>query len=272
MSGSCYVVGVDGSAPADAALAWAVRAARRDGCALALVRVVDPGAAAGIEALDAAEVAGEHFVQAAVERVRATASGFDVTGELLIGAPIRTLANRARPGDTLVVGTHKTGFVSGRLLGSRSVQFALAAPGTVVVVPEADLRFREGVVAGIDRAETASEIARRAACEAVDRGMRLTLVHAMPPGRALEPRGVLETPLAIATDAALEVEGMLEVRSRVSTRPAAEALLDASRGSSLLVVGPGSLGDDRTPLGTTLHEVLLNANAPVLVVRRAPGA
>ena len=41
----------------------------------------------------------------------------------------------------------------------------------------------------------------------------------------------------------------------------------ASRGSALLVVGPGSVGAPHSPLGTTLHAVLLNANALVLVVR-----
>jgi len=267
MTGSSYVVGVDGSAPADAALSWAVRVARRDGAALRLVHVVDPGTVPGIEALDAAEEAGESFVAALCERLRGADPGLAVVGESLTGAPIRTLVRQLEQGATLVVGTHKTGYVSGRLLGSRSVQFALAAPGNVVVVPVADMRFRDGVVAGIDRAETAALVARRAAQEAVERGMRLTLVHAVPPARARSARGASETPLALAADAAREVEGMLELRSRVSTRSPAEALLDASRGSALLVVGPGATGEERPPLGTTLHEVLLNANSPVLVVR-----
>ena len=97
--------------------------------------------------------------------------------------------------------------------------------------------------------------------------MRLTLVHAVPPEVVDTQRANLESPLVLAAEAAREVEGMLEIRSRLSTRVPAEALLDASRGSALLVVGPGSGAETHSPLGTTLHAVLLNANAPVLVVR-----
>ncbi|MGN6273556.1 MAG: universal stress protein [Protaetiibacter sp.] len=263
-----YVVGVDGSAPSEAALAWAVRNARRDGAALELVHVVDPEQGMmGVDLLDAAERAGERLLADAAQRVRAQHPELEVSAELLSGVPTWTLAAHARPEDTLVVGTGKTGYVSGRVLGSRSVQFALAASCTVAVVPEGDPKFREGVVAGIDRPETAAAIARRAAREAVDRGMRLTLIHAVPPEVVDTQRANLESPLVLAADAAREVEGMLEIRSRLSTRVPAEALLDASRGSALLVVGPGSVAETHSPLGTTLHAVLLNANAPVLVVR-----
>jgi nucleotide-binding universal stress UspA family protein len=153
------------------------------------------------------------------------------------------------------------------VLGSRSVQFALAARGSVAVVPDADPRFRDGVVAGIDRAETAALIATRAAREARDRGMRLTLIHSVPPDAVGPRRARVEGPLVIAAEAARTVGDVLEIRSRISTRPPAEALLDASRASALLVVGPGSTAAHRSPLGSTLHAVLLNANAPVLVVR-----
>jgi len=266
-----YVVGVDGSAPSEAALAWAVRNARRDAVALELVHVVDPEQGMmGVDLLDAAERAGERILAEATQRIRAQHPTLAVSAELLSGVPTWTLAAHARPDDTLVVGTGKTGYVSGRVLGSRSVQFALAASGPVAVVPEVDPRFRQGVVAGIDRPETAASIARRAALEAVDRGMRLTLIHAVPPEVAAAQRANLESPLVRAAEAARDVEGMLEIRSRLSTRVPAEALLDASRGSALLVVGPGAVADTHSPLGTTLHAVLLNANAPVLVVRPVP--
>jgi nucleotide-binding universal stress UspA family protein len=265
-----YVVGVDGSAPSEAALAWAVRNARRDGAPLELAHVVDPEQGMmGVDLLDAAERAGERLLAEATQRIRMQHPELDVSAELLSGVPTWTLAAHARPDDTLVVGTGKTGYVSGRVLGSRSVQFALAASGTVAVVPEGDPKFRDGVVAGIDRPETAASIARHAAHEAVDRGMRLTLIHAVPPEVAASQRANLESPLVLAAEAARDVAGMLEIRSRLSTRVPAEALLDASRGSALLVVGPGSVGRTHSPLGTTLHAVLLNANAPVLVVRPA---
>ncbi len=268
MTGSArYVVGVDGSGPAEAALAWAVRHARRDGAPVLLVHVVDPQLRAhGILELDAAEAAGEALLADTARRARAALGGLDVETRLLLDVPVWALADEAGPDDILVVGTGKTGYVSGRVLGSRSVQFALAASGTVAVVPDADPRFREGVVAGVDRPETAALIGRRAAREAVDRGMRLTLVHAASAEAVTALRSSPESPLAIATEAAREVEGLLEIRSRLSARAPAEALLDAARGSALLVLGPSA---ERSPLGTTLHAVLLNANSPVLVVRPA---
>jgi hypothetical protein len=55
------------------------------------------------------------------------------------------------------------------------------------------------------------------------------------------------------------------VRARHSTRNPSAALLDSARSQALLVIGPGSTGVERSPIGTVVHEVLLNANAPVLV-------
>ncbi|TXK19672.1 universal stress protein [Homoserinibacter sp. GY 40078] len=268
MDHSRYLVGVDGSSPAGAALDWAARHARRDGAELELVHVVDPEAGMmGIDLQDEAEEAGERIIREAERIVHDAFPELAVSAELATGVPAWTLAQRAHDGDTIVVGTGKTGYASGRLLGSRSVQFALAAPGSVAVVPEVDLRFREGVVAGIDRAETAALVARRAAEEAKERGTRLTLIHAVPPEAVRGARSRVEGPLVLAAEAARQVADHIEIRSRISTRPAAEALLDASRGAALLVVGPGSTGPARSPIGSTLHGVLINANAPVLVVR-----
>lgn len=263
-----YLVGVDGSVPSGAALDWAARHARRDGGVLELVHVVDPEAGMmGIDLLDEAERAGEQVIAEASHHVRQAFPEVTVTSELLSGVPAWTLAERAAEGDIVVVGTGKTGYVSGRVLGSRSVQFALAAKGSVAVVPDADPRFREGVVAGIDRPETAALIAGRAAREARDRGMRLTLIHAVAPDALSAARSRFDGPLVIAAEAAHAVGDIVEIRSRISTRAPADALLDASRASALLVVGPGSTATHRSPLGSTLHAVLLNANAPVLVVR-----
>lgn len=267
-SAAHYIVGVDGSAPATAATEWAARHARDEGAAVLLVHVIDPesGLMAGGLA-DAAEAEGRALLAAAEARVRESFPDVEVDVEILTGVPAWVLAEHATPLDTLVVGTGKTGYVSGRVLGSRSVQFALAAPGSVAVVPDGDPKFRTGVVAGIDRAETAALIATRAAVEARERNMRLTLVHAVKPEGARGARASTEGPLVLAAEAARAVGDRLEIRSRVSTRPPAEALLDASRGAALLVVGPGATAPHRSPLGSTLHSVLLNANAPVLVVR-----
>lgn len=264
-----YIVGVDGSAPSAAALEWAARHARDDGSPVLLAHVVDreAGLMSSARYGDEAEISGRASLALALHRMREAYPEVAVDSVLLTGVPSWALAAHASPADTLVIGTGKTGYVSGRVLGSRSVQFALAAPCSVAVIPEGDPRLRTGVVAGIDRPETAALIAERAAREARERAMRLTLVHAVKPEGARMARAGDDGPLERAADAARGAGDGLEIRSRVSTRPPADALLDASRGAALLVVGPGSTAAHRSPLGSTLHAVLLNANSPVLVVR-----
>jgi nucleotide-binding universal stress UspA family protein len=258
-----YIVGIDGSAPSDAALAWAIARATRTAAPLVLVHVVDPeegrmGADFRAEAIEI----GRRLLEHARTRLGAETPLLDVHAELLEGSVPWELTRYAHSDDVLVVGTHKTGFSSGRVLGSLSVQVAAASTCTVAVIPSTDVRFRRGVVAGIDREETAGHIVDLAAREAADRGEELTLLHAVRPadGTIADDRP-LQTALAHVHAA---YPGLV-VQARRSTRDAAAALLDAARTKALLVIGPGSTGVDRSPIGTVVHGVLLNANSPVLV-------
>ena len=259
-----YVVGVDGSRPSEAALTWALTRAERDQAPISLIHVAESewgqmGAGYRDEAIEA----GGRFLAARLAKVRAEHPGLDVEGQEIEGGAPWALAQFVAIGDILVVGTHKTGYLNGRVLGSRSVQVAVAAPCTVVVIPEIDLRFRRGIVAGIDRADTAGAIARLAAEEATATGQDLVLVHSAPTARA--STGTPE-PLAKALEAAHSVDPELRVRARTSIRPPAPALLDASRTAKLLVLGPGSLDPMRSPIGSVVHDVLMNTNAPVMIV------
>lgn len=258
-----YIVGIDGSAPSDAALAWATSRARRDAAPLVVVHVVN--AEAGLMGPDfraGATDLGRRLLEATQSRLRAEARALEVHSELLEGSASWELTRFARPDDVLVVGTHKTGFSSGRVLGSLSVQIAAASTCTVAVIPGTDVRFRAGVVAGIDREQTARHIAEIAAREAVARGEELTLVHA---GRAAEDAVIDDAPLQAALTHVRAAYPDLIVRARRSSRAPSAALLDVARTKALLVIGPGSTGVARSPIGTVVHEVLLNANAPVLV-------
>ena len=259
---STYVIGIDGSRPAAAALRWAVQRARNDGAPVLLVHVqeLEEGAEASSWGADLLADTADHLSTAEPE--------LSVSTRLLAGSVPWALASSAHSDDMLVIGTGKTGFLHGRVLGSRSVQIAVAASCTVAVIPDLDLRFRRGVVAGVDRQGTAGEIARSAALEANARGEELLLVQAAPEiGR--RPTASVRSELAIgeAIARAREVFPELVIRSRVAGRPAAEALLDSARDKALLVLGPGSLDPTRPPIGSVLHDVLLNANAPVLISR-----
>jgi nucleotide-binding universal stress UspA family protein len=256
-----YIVGIDGSAPSDAAVAWALRRSLRDLAPLVLVHVVDAEAGRmGADFRREAEERGRQLLVATQSRL--ADEGVETETALLEGSVPWELTRSATPDDILVVGTHKTGFSSGRVLGSLSVQIAAASSCTVAVIPGTDVRFRRGVVAGIDRVETARHIAELAAREAADRGDELTLLHAVHPG----DDGILADPaLQTALAHVRTLHPLLVVQARHSTRSPSAALLDIARAQALLVIGPGSTGIERSPIGTVVHEVLLNANAPVLV-------
>lgn len=260
-----YVVGIDGSTPSDAALKWATERARRDGAPLVLAHVRDPEA--GMMGLDFAREETARATEILHDRLeQLVGSGIEVSMLMLEGPLAWALAEAVTPEDVVVVGTHKIGFLHGRVLGSRSVQVAVTVPTTVAVIPEVDLRFRRGVVVGVDRVETAAATARAAAQEADARGEELVVIQSL---RATDaPRADL--PVGIAAAAAREAFPSLVIRSRVSGRPAAEALLDASRDKALLVLGPGSTGPGRSPIGSVTHDVVLNVNAPVLIARPQP--
>jgi nucleotide-binding universal stress UspA family protein len=257
-----YVVGVDGSTPSAAAVRWARNRALRDGAPLVLVHVRDPEAG----------MMGEDFARDEARRSSELLSGLlselastelEVSAIVLEGPVPAALADFVTAEDVVVIGTHKIGFLHGRVLGSRSVQIAASVPCSVAVIPDVDLRFRRSVVAGVDRSETAAEIARVAAAEADARGEELVIIQADEP--AGRPRH--ELPVTVAVASAREAFPSLVIRSRISARPAAEALLDAARDKGLLVIGPGATGPYRSPIGSVLHDVLLNVNAPVLVTR-----
>lgn len=254
-----YLVGVDGSSAARAALAWAEAHARDAGVDCVVVRVTGDDATAARGDADGGGAAGAD----------AAASPGDTVPEVtLVGAMPEALARYAGECDVLVVGTGKTGFIHGRVFGFRSIQIAATASSTVAVVPDLDVRFRSGVVAGIDRRD-GEQVAAVAAAEAARIRQPLQLLQSRPhdpPGAPVPEPG--SDPLARAMAAAERaVRGgwpWLEVRTRVVSRPPAEALLDAARGATLLVVGPGR---GRAAPGRVLHDVLVNANAPVLIPR-----
>lgn len=257
-----YVVGVDGSSPSDAALKWAVQRAERDGAPIVLAHVRDPEA--GMMGQDFAREE-ESRGTALLSRLMGELVGTDLdVSMLLLDGPVAwALAGAVSAHDIVVIGTHKIGFLHGRVLGSRSVQIASTVPCSVAVIPEVDLRFRRGVVAGIDREQTASSIASAAAAEAHDRGEELVIIQA-----ASGDLRRADLPVSTAVAAARSSFPDLLIRSRVSGRPPAEALLDAARDKALLVLGPGSTEPLRSPIGSVTHDVLLNVNAPVLVARR----
>lgn len=244
-----YIVGLDGTGSAQAALSWATDHASAEGCSLMTVRLDELSQ-------------NEHQERSATVRTHPR-----LTSETIVlhGTIPQALAEFAHDDDLLVIGTGKTGFIHARVFGALGIQIVSAVRCSVAIVPDLDLRFRSSVVAGVHRQETAAMIALAAGIEAAAREEPLQFVMSSIDGVAAPELRASTLDTAAATAKAQWPD--LTVRTRMTTRPAAEALLDASRNAALLVLGPGT---GRTPpyFSEVIHDVLLNINAPVLIVRR----
>lgn len=259
------VVGIDGSGPSRAALRWALRRAIATDVDLVLKHVVDD---------EWGQLGGEYARQETVEGERVLEQALDLSStsdcrvsvELSHGSPAWTLARDARPDDLLVVGTHKTGFLRGRVLGTRSVVVASAAKCDVVVVPEDNLAHRRGVVVGVARSDKARAAIIAGALEAQRLGQELSMIHTA--AEAGEQTGTARAVLAAAAELGRTIAPDVIIHRRVSHRGTTDALLDASRTAVLLVLGDSRTDSDRAGfIGSVTHEVLLNLNSPVMVAR-----
>lgn len=262
------LVGVDDSGPSRAALVWALKRAREDGTEVCLVHVVDDEwGQAGPQVAAAESADGARMLADAMRYARETVPSTTLTEHLVHGSPAWTLAELAAPDDLIVVGTHKTGYLHGRVLGSRSIVVASVAPCTVAVVPDTPMSGRHGVIVGVGPGVAWRAAVTTGALEAQTLGQELSLITALPgytDEAAVEGRAVL----AAASALAIETAPNIEVRSRLSRRQPVEALLDASRSASLLVLGASRRSPERAGfVGSVTHDVLLNINAPVLVAR-----
>ena len=258
------VVGVDGSGPSRAALGWALARAHDVGAPVLLAHVVDDEwglAGPDVSALDADQ--GRLMLDEALSVARDFMPSLELSSRLVHGSPAWELVGLATKDDLLVVGTHKTGYLNGRVLGTRSVVVASVAPCSVVVVPDATAHGRQGILVGVAAGGSSDAAVVAGALEARRLRQDLTLLHAVPAGADDGAAG-----LAAAAALAMATVPGLAVRSRLSRRRPAEALLDASRTAVMLVLGPSR----REPvnagfLGSVTHEVLLNITTTVMVAR-----
>ena len=287
-----YYLGVDASEPSRAAVRWGLRRAVERNAAVELVHVVDDewgqlGHSYAQEAnRRATELLADELTSALVLN-----PALRISTRMLRGGPSWELAALPTPDDLLIIGTHKTGVLHGRVLGSRSVQIASAARSSVAIVPDTPHETRRGVVVGVDRFEGSTSAVACAAWEAQELGQDLLLVHAQPnrtgsaeaqgtpdaQGKA-EDQGSAHTEagdegqrllLAAAEIAAVTAPSVTVRRHSARSLPA-EALLDASHDASLLVLGVSHpRRDGQALIGSVTHDVLMNINVPVLIARHA---
>ncbi|MFK0156098.1 universal stress protein [Streptomyces sp. NPDC090493] len=287
------LAGVDGSEHSLAAAEWAAREAVLRGVPLRLLHAAPPlpDDAVPTAAGETLRRVGERIVQGVIADLGARHPDLRVNGEQSDEAPAQALLSAARDAGLLVVGARGSGGFDGLAVGSVALRVAAAAHCPVVVVPgRRSGAFGNGtrpaggvpqVVVGFDGHRPVDEVADFAFGAARTRGASLRVVQAWAfPAEAVSPRTLFVTEedratwedqeeqrLADALRTRQEKYPEVTVRADVVLLHPAEALLNTSRGTDLLVVGrrtgrPGGAGR----LGPVTHAVLHHAGCPVTVV------
>ncbi|WP_416981323.1 universal stress protein [Streptomyces sp. T028] len=283
---------VDGSEPSLRAADRAAREAASRGVPLRLLHASPPlpGDAVPAVAERRLHEVGEGVLARAVADLGARHPGLRVRSEQTVGPPATAILTAARDAGLVVVGARGSGGFEGLAVGSVALRVAAAAACPVVVVPD---RLFGGfgdrtpaVVAGFDAHRPVDEVADFAFATARTGGAVLRVVQAWAlPAEAVSPRTLFVTEEDRAGWEDQEVlrlsdalRGWREKYPEVSVRPdvvllhPAPALLNASRGADLLVVGRRSTPRRTTPqaaegrLGPVTHAVLHHTGCPVAVV------
>jgi nucleotide-binding universal stress UspA family protein len=290
------VAAIDGSPASRAAAGWAAREAELRELPLKLVKAWEPLPDRLAAATGSGPATLEHWsgrvLRAVAEEITGRHPGLEVTEELVPGRPAEALPEAAAEAELLVLGSRGLGRLGGFLVGSVGQAVVASSRTPVVLVragegaadarPPADLAdgpAARHVVLGIDTERPGDAVTSFAFEEAARRGAALHVVQswALPP----------YTVHAVATSADLyeqytsEMAALLtgtlapwrekfptvEVVEVSRTGGAADHLLDASAGASLVVVGRrirrGVLG---VHIGPVTHAVLHHAAVPVAVV------
>ena len=278
------LVGVDGSEPSLQAVEWAATDAATRGVTLAVCCVAVAGSAEHPMLWDGQEsvlVPAEEVRERAVARARKSAADVTVTGEVLRGDPAQQLLHRAREAELLVVGARGLGAFVGLLVGSVSEHVAGHASCPVVVVRGQRSPDRP-VLVGVDGSAANQAAVGFAFAAAARRGVELVALSAAEP-QWIAPAVGSPAPLAMEVDGVQDAVRIrlddalrqwtdrypdLHVRRVAVVGGAARALIEASSGASLAVVGSRGHGTlIGALLGSVSRHVLRHADCPVAVVR-----
>lgn len=284
------VVVAVGHDPIDAALAFAAAEAVRAGCGLHLVHAVHilpQGPEMALVAEIDLQRVGRQALNAALERARDLTPSVSVTAELRVGGVVPTIVAMAKDSRMIVLERRELSTIL-RVV-TRSVSSGVAARARVPVVsvpshwtPRADQGRIPLVTVGVDISERSEKVRRAAAAKAKARGAVLRILHArdfssLYGGIVLTQTDVEEWADRATAEIQSALDGLGEdvagLPVQVETRAdhAADALIDASRGTDLLVIGRH---DPLLPIGSHLgpiaRAVLREARCPVLLVDPGP--
>lgn len=285
------VVGIDGSHPADRALAWAARQAALEHRALTIVIATGPlhqtwlgPPAVDLDALRASTAAyASTTMAAATSWVTSHEPGVAVHTVVTQTDPREELLERSATAAMVVVGSRGRGPVRTLLLGSVSAALSSHADCPVVVVRPDDAdgpKERHGVLVGVQEAAASRPLLQQAFGLAAARGLPLTVLQCLWDGR-FDDGSVGTAPVAADPDGAARHRTHLEqvVAATAAGFPGVEVttrqqhgfvdriLIELSPTMDATVVGshhPNLLR--RTVYGSLARTVLEHAAGVVVVV------
>jgi nucleotide-binding universal stress UspA family protein len=220
------------------------------------------------------ERSAEAILEEGLSLANAAEPGLAVDCTLLHGLPAQELAGISARQEMVVVGSRGLGGFLGLIVGSVSLELAATASCPVAVI-RPDLRPGGPVVVAVD--EGGSPVALEDACTlASATRARLAVVHVrhIPGGyqrfhAGTEAGAAPEAALRSAVQAARTLAPAVDIQEvLLADTSIPHAILDASRGASIVVVGTQGRGLVRETIGSIAHAVLHHAQGPVLVSRR----
>lgn len=285
------VVGTDLSDRAGVAVDWAARRAQLSGGRLLIVMAVPqvpiPRRSRLFEAMASGDWPERALRDAEAQlaelrdRVARSHPDLEVGTHVERSMASYALAQASKTADLVVVGARGAHApMRVRALGGTADAVVQHAHGPVAVITDHTEFTPDGpVVVGVDDSPEGEAALRMAASEAATRGVRLRAVHAfdvaawmvgpMDAGFDIVPMlGEVHQQVEALVRHGVRDHPDLEVTVEVPTDRAASALIEASRGASVVVVGARGLGGFvGLLLGSTSRTVVREAHAPVIVVR-----
>jgi nucleotide-binding universal stress UspA family protein len=282
------LVGVDESACAKEALAWAAADAAARQTRLTVATVVDLPQLGDVpltgQMLAAARPAAQQIVYDAIERTRELAPGVQVQVRVASGNPAAELLRLAEDADEVVVGSHGASEFAALLIGSVGTQVAEHARGPAVVVRSRSVAGP--VVVAIDNSPHSDAALEYGFAYADRHNLPLVALHVYPLGAVVYPAMLYPVPPHPATQkrsriraeaartSGHSVERWTEkfpdvaARTDVTEGTAVHELVEASKTAGLLVVGTrGHGGLAGMLIGSVSHGVMRHAHCPVVIAR-----
>ncbi|MEZ2391358.1 universal stress protein [bacterium RCC_150] len=272
------LVGIDGSVVGGNAADWAAARARDLGLQLNLLHAVpEPWAFREKTPHERATAQAKDLLKGEAARLAGLDPSLDVVTTLASGEPAETMRRLSADAEMVVVGTDRRADIHGEGFGSVSFQVAIISRCAVVVVPLSSIEAPSGVVVGIDGSSDSDIAVESAAHEAQRMDQELVLVHAVGEAEGTPAHPGANSDGSLVLSAAAEslaghYPGLVVQQILAAQHGPAEALLDASAGARLLVIGCKGRGGSRVLVGSVAQHVLLGIRCPTLITRPALSA